>query len=86
MTREEAMSLMVAETFQEEAEASAKWVRAQLTSAQLSTYFVGSMLIEELRKDYQQKHGDDFSLKTFHETLLSQGSIPVRYLRQILLD
>lgn len=86
MSREEAMNLMVNETFQEEAEASAKWVRAQLTSAQLSTYFVGNMLIEDLRKEYQQKYGDEFSLKTFHETLLSQGSIPVRYLREILID
>lgn len=86
MTKEEAMDLMVNETFQEEAEASAKWVRAQLTSTQLSTYFVGNMLIDDLRKDYQQKLGDDFSLKTFHETLLSQGSIPVRYLREILID
>ncbi len=86
MTRDEAMDLMVNETFQEYAEASAKWVRAQLTSAQLSEYFVGNMLIEDLQKEYQQKHGDDFSLKTFHESLLSQGSIPVRYLREILID
>ncbi len=32
---------MTHDTFQEEREAAAKWVRAQLTSAQLPTYFVG---------------------------------------------
>jgi hypothetical protein len=41
MTRDEAMKLMVEGGFQEEREAAGKWVRAQLTSAQLSTYFVG---------------------------------------------
>jgi len=33
MSREDAMRLMTHDTFQEEREASAKWVRAQLTSA-----------------------------------------------------
>ncbi|MDH4164845.1 MAG: DUF885 domain-containing protein, partial [Gammaproteobacteria bacterium] len=41
MTQDEAMKLMVDTGFQEEREAAGKWVRAQLTSAQLSTYFVG---------------------------------------------
>jgi hypothetical protein len=36
MSREEAMRLMIEETFQEEREAAGKWIRAQLTSTQLS--------------------------------------------------
>jgi uncharacterized protein (DUF885 family) len=39
---EEAKRLMVAQGFQEEDEARAKWLRARLTSTQLSTYYVGS--------------------------------------------
>ena len=50
MTEDEAMSLMVEGAFQEEAEARAKWDRARLTSAQLSTYFVGSMAFWELER------------------------------------
>ena len=42
MTREAAMKLMMDQGFQEEREAAGKWVRAQLTSAQLPTYFVGA--------------------------------------------
>lgn len=38
-TREQAMDLMVNKIFQQEREAAGKWVRAQLTSAQLVTYF-----------------------------------------------
>src|SRR5213080_2455856 len=40
MTEQQAMDLMTKEAFQQEGEAVAKWKRARLTSAQLSTYFV----------------------------------------------
>lgn len=43
MTEEEAMSLMVEGGFQERDEAEAKWLRARLTSTQLSTYYLGSL-------------------------------------------
>jgi uncharacterized protein (DUF885 family) len=43
MTEEQAMDLMVGGGFQEEDEARAKWLRARLTSTQLSTYYVGSI-------------------------------------------
>jgi hypothetical protein len=43
MTEEQAMELMVGGGFQEEDEARAKWLRARLTSTQLSTYYVGSI-------------------------------------------
>ncbi len=48
MTEEEAVRLMVAGGFQEEAEARNKYNRARLSSTQLSTYFVGSMAMWEL--------------------------------------
>ena len=38
-----ALDLMVGQSWQEEAEAKAKYLRARLTSTQLPTYFVGSM-------------------------------------------
>src|SRR5213596_384205 len=41
MSEKEAMDLMMKEGFQQEGEAVAKWKRARLSSAQLSTYFVG---------------------------------------------
>jgi len=50
LTEAEAIELMVVDAFQEEAEAHAKWRRARLTSAQLSTYFVGSMAFWDLER------------------------------------
>jgi uncharacterized protein (DUF885 family) len=85
MTREEALELMIEDTFQEEREAAAKWVRAQLTSTQLSTYFVGYLEHADLRREVEKAWGKDFRLKKYHDTLLSFGSPPVRFARALVL-
>ncbi len=85
MTQEEALELMMREGFQEKAEAEGKWRRACLTSAQLSSYFTGFQEIMSLRNEYMKKKGEKFSIKEFNESLLSHGSPPVKYLREILL-
>jgi len=86
MTREEAMKLMVETGFQEEREAAGKWVRAQLTSAQLSTYFVGYQEHADLRAEVERRDGAKFDLKRYHDGVLSFGSPPVRYARALLLE
>lgn len=86
ISREDAMHLMTHDTFQEEREASAKWVRAQLTAAQLPTYFVGVQEHLALREEARRKWGKTFTLKRYHDAVLSYGSPPVRYVRELLLD
>jgi uncharacterized protein (DUF885 family) len=86
MTRDEAMELMVEGGFQEEREAALKWTRAQLSFGQLSTYLVGYLEHVDLRAEAQKAWGDDFSLREYHDRLLSFGSPPVRYARALLLD
>ena len=80
------MDLMVTKAFQEEREAAGKWVRAQLTSAQLSTYFVGFLEHTDLRAEVEEAQGDSFDLQSYHDTLLSFGSPPVHYARAMMLD
>ena len=86
MTREAAMNLMVEGGFQEEREAAGKWVRAQLTSAQLSTYFVGYQEHIEMRAAVEKLWGDEFTLRRYHDQALSYGSPPVRFVRALMLD
>ena len=86
MTREQAMELMTVTTFQQEREAAGKWVRAQLTSAQLPTYFVGYSEHMDLREAMEQTLGDDFDQKAYHDQVLSYGSPAVRFVRQLMLD
>ncbi len=85
-TREQAMHLMTHDAFQQDSEASGKWVRAQLTSAQLPTYFVGAQEHFDTRKAAQEKLGDQFNLKAYHDKMLSYGAPPVRFARQLMLD
>jgi uncharacterized protein (DUF885 family) len=86
MTREEAMKLMTETGFQEEREAAGKWVRAQLTSAQLSTYFVGYQEHSDMRAEAERRLGKRFKLKGYHDRVLSYGSPPVRFVRQLAFD
>ena len=86
MSREAAMQLMMHDTFQEEGEAAGKWVRAQLTSAQLPTYFVGVQEHLALREEAKQRWGRAFTLKRYHDAVLSFGAPPVRYVRELMLD
>ncbi|MCD9046411.1 DUF885 domain-containing protein [Luteimonas sp. MHLX1A] len=84
--REQAMELMVRTTFQQESEAAGKWVRAQVSSAQLPTYFVGAQEHFDMRRAVEEKRGDAFDLKAYHDEVLSKGAPPVRFVRQLILD
>jgi uncharacterized protein (DUF885 family) len=76
----------VHDTFQEEREAAAKWVRAQLSIAQLPTYFVGYQEHFSLREEAKERWGAAFTLKRYHDAVLSYGSPPVRYVRDLMFD
>jgi uncharacterized protein (DUF885 family) len=86
MTREAAMRLMIEGGFQEEREAAGKWVRAQLSSTQLSTYFVGYQEHVDMRAAVERAWGDDFTLRRYHDQALSYGSPPVKFVRALILD
>jgi uncharacterized protein (DUF885 family) len=86
MTRDQAMHMLMHDTFQEEREAAAKWVRVQVTSTQLATYFVGFQEHLALREEARQRWGAAFNLKRYHDTALAFGSPPVRYVRELMFD
>jgi uncharacterized protein (DUF885 family) len=81
MTEAEAMSLMTARGFQEDGEASGKWRRALLTSAQLSTYYVGYTEVADLAADLRER---GLGERAAHDGMLAHGSPPVRLLRELL--
>ena len=84
MSEKEALDLMMKDTFQQEGEAVAKWKRARLTSAQLSTYFVGGTEHLDLRAAAQKKLGDQFNLKKYNDQVISYGNPPVKYVRELM--
>jgi uncharacterized protein (DUF885 family) len=86
LSKEDALRLMTHDTFQQEREAASKWVRAQLTAAQLPTYFVGAQEHLALREEARKVWGNEFSLKRYHDAVLQYGSPPVRYVRALMLE
>ena len=83
MTETEAMALMTGRGFQEEGEAAGKWRRAQLTSAQLSTYYVGYCEISDLSADLRAAD-PGLTDQQVHDRMLAHGSPPVRLLRTLI--
>jgi uncharacterized protein (DUF885 family) len=49
-------------------------VRAQLTSTQLSTYFVGYQEHIDMRAAVEHLWADEFTLRRYHDQALSYGS------------
>jgi uncharacterized protein (DUF885 family) len=84
MSENQAMDLMTKEGYQQEGEAVAKWKRARLTSAQLSTYFVGATEHLDLRAAEREKLGNQFNLKNYNDQVISYGSPPVKYVRELM--
>jgi uncharacterized protein (DUF885 family) len=85
MTEQQALDLMINNTYQEKEEATAKLQRAQLSSCQLPTYFAGWKGWLQVRDRYQQKQGTNFSLKEFHERALKQSAVPMPTLERLVL-
>ncbi|MXP41830.1 DUF885 family protein [Altererythrobacter soli] len=86
MTREQAMTLMMEGAFQQEREAAGKWTRANLSSVQLLSYFTGYEEHMALRREAMERWGTSFDLRRYHDTALSFGSPPVKYVRALMFD
>ena len=48
-------------------------------------YSVGKLMLLKLRQDYKQLQGKAYSLRTFHDTLLGNGTAPFWLHRQLML-
>lgn len=108
MTEEEALVLMIDGGFQERHEAVAKYLRARLTSTQLSTYWVGSLEMWEMEHEARRRaaisagageeavpqprlvgglgHTPGFDYRAHLEAVISHGTPPIKWVRQILAD
>jgi hypothetical protein len=83
MTETEALRLMVDRGHQEEGEAAGKWRRALLTSAQLSTYYVGYHEVRDAVAGLRAVTPGATD-RQVHDTVLAHGTPPPRHLRALL--
>jgi len=84
MTDQQALDLMINDTFQEREEATAKLQRAQLSSCQLPTYYAGLTGWLQAREHDKQSKGGAFSLRDFHDRALRESGVPLPELEKLL--
>jgi uncharacterized protein (DUF885 family) len=82
MEEKDALDLMMKDAFQEEGEAVAKWKRARLSSAQLTTYYYGFTEMMKLRAAHEKDAG--FTERSYHDRLIGSGSPPMQALRTLM--
>jgi uncharacterized protein (DUF885 family) len=72
------------QAFMEELPAKTEAIRGTFDPGYLN-YTLGKMLIYKLRTDWQAEQGAAYSLKAFHDDLISHGGPPVPLLRKHML-
>ncbi len=81
---EQGVRLFRDEAFLQEAAARREAERGTFDPTYL-VYSVGKLMLLKLRQDYRETQGGNFSLRTFHDTLLAQGTAPFWAQRRLLL-
>jgi uncharacterized protein (DUF885 family) len=83
MSLDEATELFMTNGFLEETPAHAEAVRGTFDPGYLN-YNFGLLMMRKLRADVQRQEGDRFSLRDFHDRLLSLGAPPFALARRVL--
>jgi uncharacterized protein (DUF885 family) len=82
---EQGMRFFRDEAFLEEANARREAERGTFDPTYL-VYSAGKMMMLKLRRDYKAQQGASYSLRSFHDAVLANGSAPFWAHRRLLLD
>ena len=84
MTLDEATQFFIKNAFMAELPARREALRGTFDPGYLN-YTLGKLMILKLRDDYKKEQGNAYSLKDFHDRLLSFGGPAIPLLRTALL-
>ena len=84
MTVDEATRFFMDNAYMEELPARREALRGTFDPGYLN-YTLGKLMILKLREDYRREQGAAYSLKGFHDKLLSYGAPPLPLLREVML-
>ena len=84
MSIEDGIKFFRENCYQDEKLARLEAIRATFDLDYLSDA-LGTLEIRKLRDDYEIQEGENFSLKKFHDEFLSNGMLPIRLLREVML-
>jgi uncharacterized protein (DUF885 family) len=84
MSVEQGVRFFREEAFMEETSARREAERGTFDPTYL-VYSMGKLMLMKLRQDYKQQQGKTFSLRSFHDTLLGNGTAPFWLHRALML-
>ena len=85
MTLDDATRYFMENDFMAELPARREALRGTFDPGYLN-YTLGKLMIMKLREDYRQEQGGKFTLKGFHDRLLSYGAPALPLLREAMLE
>jgi len=85
-SREKALNYLVSNTALSLHECNTEIDRYIGWPGQALSYKIGELKIKELRKRAEDKLGEKFDLRAFHDLILSQGSVPLFILEDMVND
>ena len=85
MTVDEATRFFMDNAYMEELPARREALRGTFDPGYLN-YTLGKLMILKLRSDYRKEHGGSYTLKGFHDELLSHGAPALPLLRDVMLS
>ena len=83
-TRDQTITFLLAHTAQDAAVATAEVDRYIADPGQATSYMIGRLEIERLRRHAEVTLGERFSVRRFHDAVLAQGNVPLAELAQSL--
>ena len=86
MTFDEAVDAYISEIGMEPGNAFIEVQRDSQSPSPPGREIIGEMVIEELHEEYKRRMGSHYSMKRFHDTLLTYGPIPFEQIRRLMFE
>ncbi len=81
-TRQQALDFLLANVAWAESEAAYEVDRYIAVPAQALSYLIGSLEIQRLRTEAEERLGDRFDIKEFHDAVIEDGTVTLKMLRE----
>jgi len=81
-TEQQAIDYFLANTAAPEGQARSEVRRYIVLPGQATSYKIGMLKIQELRRKAEAELGDDFDIRAFHDTILGGGAMPMAILER----
>jgi uncharacterized protein (DUF885 family) len=81
-SEEQAVQYFLANSATTEAQARSEIRRYMVLPGQATSYMIGMLKIQELRRNAEAALGDRFDIRAFHDTILGGGAMPLTILEQ----